>query len=273
MLNIYELEKKWIKYKIKSYTPYAIIFLALLLISFTIPFILNFYQETPSKKTDSDKIIIKEKDIKPISKYKKKLLPKLKIQKKEIEQKPKVLKKKIIYAKEVVNKKSEQKIVIQPSLNFIKDIQNDSMVKIEKNDEKKVIDNKAPKQIKVSKIKNPETKKNLPNKLSISINKQNTEYDINQVIKRFKKNNNPALSLFIAKKYFELGDYRKSYNYALITNNLNRDIEESWIIFAKSLVKLHKINLAVKVLQDYINYSNSNQAKLLLNRINIGKFK
>ncbi|RLA73513.1 MAG: hypothetical protein DRG78_22425, partial [Epsilonproteobacteria bacterium] len=84
---------------------------------------------------------------------------------------------------------------------------------------------------------------------------------------------NPALSLFIAKKYYELGEYRKSYNYSLKTNNINNDIEASWIIFAKSLVKLDEKKMAVKILKKYISHSDSNRAQLLLNNILSGKFR
>ncbi|MBU4110699.1 CDC27 family protein, partial [bacterium] len=97
--------------------------------------------------------------------------------------------------------------------------------------------------------------------------------DIEEIITRFKKNNNPALSLFIAKKYYELGEYRNAYNYSLITNELNKDIEASWILFAQSLVKLNEKDKAVKVLRDYIKHTNSNRANLLLNDILSGKFK
>ena len=83
---------------------------------------------------------------------------------------------------------------------------------------------------------------------SISIVRQTSQNEINEVVKRFNKNNNPALSLFIAKKYYELGEYRKAYNYALKTNNINNHIEASWIIFAKSLVKLNEKDMAVKTL-------------------------
>ena len=107
----------------------------------------------------------------------------------------------------------------------------------------------------------------------ISINKENTFQDIQQVIKRFKINNNPALSLFVAKKYYELKQYNKSYNYALITNEINPNIEASWIIFAKSLVKLKEKKMAITTLEKYIEHSNSNNAKILLNNIKSGKFK
>jgi len=105
------------------------------------------------------------------------------------------------------------------------------------------------------------------------ITHQNTYNDIAEIIKRFKKNNNPALSLFVAKKYYELGNYRQAYNYALMTNEINKDIEISWIIFTKSLVKLGKKRDAIKTLKEYIQQSHSNSAQILLDEIQSGKFK
>jgi hypothetical protein len=131
------------------------------------------------------------------------------------------------------------------------------------------------KKTKIEKIKTPEPKMIKPEEQqsSISIHRQNTQEDIHHVIKRFKINNNPALSLFIAKKYYELGEYRKSYNYALITNEINSNIEASWIIFAKSLVKLNEKDIAIKTLRTYYDHSGSNKAKILLDEIISGKFK
>jgi len=106
----------------------------------------------------------------------------------------------------------------------------------------------------------------------LKITHQNTAKDIEHVLKRFENNNNPALSLFVAKKYYELGDYEKSYNYALITNDINSDIDDAWIIFTKSMVKLNRKNKAIKVLTKYINQSHSAEAKILLDDILSGKF-
>lgn len=107
----------------------------------------------------------------------------------------------------------------------------------------------------------------------INIKRQDTQKDIQDVIKRFKKSNNPALSLFIAKKYYELEDFNKAYNYALITNGINNNIEDSWLIFAKSLVKLNKKSKAVETLKKYIGHSDSYRAKILLENIKSGKLQ
>ena len=107
----------------------------------------------------------------------------------------------------------------------------------------------------------------------INIQRKETKDDIKNVIARFQKSNNPALSLFIAKKYYEIFNYKQAYNYALITNQINAQIEDSWLIFTKSLVKLGKKKMAMKTLEEYIQNSHSNNAQLLLNEIKSGKFR
>jgi tetratricopeptide (TPR) repeat protein len=181
---------------------------------------------------------------------------------------------------------AEQKVLLSPSMNFIKNIQHGTIpsnsVAVYKNQapaptrhqsapapefiEETVL--AQPIEIEEKKVREEITKVN-----TINIKRQNEYSDIEEIITRFKKNNNPALSLFIAKKYYELGEYRNAYNYSLITNELNKDIEASWIIFAKSLAKLNKKDEAIKVLKDYVKYSNSNRANLLLDEIQSGKFK
>ncbi|OQX59424.1 MAG: hypothetical protein B5M52_03420 [Helicobacteraceae bacterium 4484_230] len=107
----------------------------------------------------------------------------------------------------------------------------------------------------------------------LDINRKSDEKDIQDVIKRFKKNKNPALSLFVAKRFYAIGNYQQSYNYALITNELNSDIEDSWLIFAKSLVKLDQKEMAISTLESYIESSRSIKAKLLLDSIRNGMMK
>ncbi|HIP55234.1 MAG TPA: hypothetical protein EYH11_07155 [Sulfurimonas autotrophica] len=110
-------------------------------------------------------------------------------------------------------------------------------------------------------------------RVAITIERGETKNDVFEVVKRFRKSGDPALSLFVAKKYYELGDYKQAYNYALITNQINPDIEESWIIFAKTLVKLHKKNKAIYTLEEYIKVSHSSNAEILLHEIKSGKFQ
>lgn len=262
MLNINDLERRWLKYKIKSYIPHLII-----LISFIVILILLF-------------IVL---NIKPVIKQ----APVIEPMPKKVELKSKVT---AVIHEKPDDKKSEteinnNKVVLSPSLNFMNNMQESTTPKYKTQVTSKV----QPQKIKTTEIERPvkqESKKSItvepqqkikPIKIkqesSISIVRQTSQNEINEVVKRFNKNNNPALSLFIAKKYYELGEYRKAYNYALKTNNINNDIEASWIIFAKSLVKLNEKDMAVKTLSKYVKHSSSNRARVLLNNIVLGKFK
>lgn len=107
----------------------------------------------------------------------------------------------------------------------------------------------------------------------VNISIKDSDDNLDDVIKRFKNSKDPKLSLFIAKKYYQAGDYEQAYNYALATNNLNNNIEESWLIFAKALLKLNKKDEAIETLQRYISFSKSATASQLLNDILVGKIK
>ena len=102
---------------------------------------------------------------------------------------------------------------------------------------------------------------------------QISDDELNSVINRFEKLRNPALSLFIAKKYYAQGNYHEAYNYALGTNRLNPEIEESILIFSRSLVKLGKKEEAITTLKAYLNKANSTEASVLLDKIEKGTFK
>lgn len=108
---------------------------------------------------------------------------------------------------------------------------------------------------------------------SLQLTKKEDKEDLQSVVKRFKKNKNPKLSLFLAKRYYNMEKYYYAYNYALITNELDNTLEDGWILFAKSLVKLNQKQKAIETLKKYIYHSNSDQAKILLDSIENGSFK
>jgi len=285
MIDMIDLESRWRKYKIKSYVPYAIIAFSIIVITIIS---ITFFNSTDKKSvahkdTKIKNNIILEKKIKinttkPIKKNTKDIIKKINI--KEVPEK-KIIKKEPTKepTKAIQKLQQEGKLLLSPSLNFMKYMQSNTpdyyegeVIKTENTETKTT-------KAKITQTKSKEIQKNVvieidkKNKNMITRNKQSTLKDIQEVIKRFKINNNPALSLFIAKKYYELGQYNKSYNYALITNEINPNIEKSWIIFAKSLVKLNEKEMAIKTLKRYIQHSQSNDAKILLNNINSGKFK
>ena len=214
MTNVYELEKRWVQYKVKSYITDKKVLFSIISILLLILF-LSF---------SNDKSLHVENKIQNSSHVEKSI----------VEKEP--LKDKKTTTSKSENIVIKEKVVLSPSLNFIKNIDRD---KTDANKEKKSL--KISKQlIKKERVVNDSKSE------SISFKRTATKNDIDSVIKRFNENNNPVLSLFIARKYYELGDYNKAYNYALITNRINNDIEDSWIVFAKSLVKMGKKDKAVK---------------------------
>jgi len=90
------------------------------------------------------------------------------------------------------------------------------------------------------------------------------------VAERFHQSHDTDDSLFLAKSYYRKGNYKKAEYWALQTNKVNENIEESWLIFVESKVKLGRKNEAINVLTAYIKRSNSAEAKSLLYKIKKG---
>ena len=268
MLNIRELQKRWLHYKIKSYLPSAVIITTLLIITAIVYTLFTVKNKEIPDTVDTKQI----KESQNISQKKQKIV------------------RKITQTPVINNHNQSTSLTLKPSLSFMDNIKSEEqqpyniLNKSSTSPQNKIIKkrNKVVQNAKIEeeyidieqkrqkKTTNPQVsqKKNI-----ITIERRNTQKDIKEIIARFKKNNNPALSLFIAQKYYELGNYEQAYNYTLITNEINNDIEDSWLIFAKSLVKLHKREMAIKTLTKYINYSHSGNARILLNDIKLGKFK
>jgi len=278
MIDMIDLESRWRRYKIKSYAPYIVIAFSIIVISIVsiVFFDSNDKKNIPHKDNKIKNNIILEKKIEKNTTKPIKTPTETTIKKVDIKEVPE---KKIVKKEPTQTIQKEEKLLLSPSLNFMKYMQSNTPDYYEgevRKDEHIKEKTTKPKnrQVKSEEIKtNVVFEEDKKDENVIIRNTQSTLKDIQEVIKRFKTNNNPALSLFVAKKYYELGQYNKSYNYALITNEINPNIEKSWIIFAKSLVKLNEKDMAIKTLKRYIQHSQSNDAKILLNNINAGKFK
>ena len=87
------------------------------------------------------------------------------------------------------------------------------------------------------------------------------------VEKRFYESRDIDDSIFLAKSYYRKGLYKKSEYWALQTNKLNNNIDESWIIFAQSKMKQGHKNEAVRILTNYVKRTGSQNALNILNRL------
>lgn len=90
---------------------------------------------------------------------------------------------------------------------------------------------------------------------------------------RFNKTKDPKLAIFLAKSYFNEGNYTSALNWAIITNELESDNEESWILFAQSSVKLGNKLAAINALEAYLSKYDSNRIRLLLEQIKNGEYR
>ncbi|CAA6826667.1 MAG: Unknown protein [uncultured Sulfurovum sp.] len=117
------------------------------------------------------------------------------------------------------------------------------------------------------------SQKTKPNKINFDQPRKRKHLDIVEtssksayvdVEKRFQKTQNPHDSLFLAKSYYKNGDYQKAEYWALETNKIDTNIEESWIVFVNAKVKLGQKGEALKVLTQYISQSDSDVARQLL---------
>ncbi|MDB2562167.1 CDC27 family protein [Sulfurimonas sp.] len=295
MLNLNELESQWLRYKIKSFLPHFLILISISLI--LIIFISMDFDEKPVViKTKNNTTTINqhsnlEKNTSNLLKQNDTLIPKIVIKEVNTPNIEQINVKKVDTLKSTTPiLKQPEKLVLKPSLDFIRTMKEHSpnyynsyaasknIPKKKKKIIQKISSPKIEEVILDTQVKEVETSKEVEKvievkKEAMKIQRQDTQDDIQHVVKRFKQSNNPALSLFIAKKYYALKNYNQSYNYALLTNQLNNDIEESWIIFAKSLYKLNKKDKAINMLKQYIDTSHSHRAKILLDNIKSGKIK
>lgn len=281
MLNVNDLEARHKKYKIKSYAPYFVIFasVTVAVVSITSFILYNSKIEADIVKEEQTQPVIVQK-IEVASATKEKNETVQEVEQKTVQEEAAV---EPITAKEDIKAEQKQeKVSLSPSLDFMGKMGSNNQVHYTKEaistvkdvPKEIIIDIKQEEKIVPKKVeKVEEVAINIDKKTPINIARKDEQEDLSHVIKRFDVNHNPALSLFIAKKYYQLGNYEQAYNYALMTNEINNNIEECWIIFTKSLVKMGKKEKAVETLKKYISHSSSSQAKQLLDEILSGKFK
>ena len=237
MLDIANLERRWLRYKIKSFFPYALVISLVIISGFIIPLVVSHGTSSKPpvslKKSDSES---KTPLPSPVSHY-------------------------------------ENSMILEPSMQFLQSMNVPSASDENKNAITIPTTTSKPRlsEPKVEPVIHPPIVKPLQvpvekGKLT-SIKRDDTAFDIHELEERFKNNSNPNLGLYIARYHYDHGNYPESYNYALKTNAINSTMDESWLIFAKSLVKLGKEDQAKKTLQLYISKSNSQSAKNYLDTL------
>ena len=283
MNNVRELERRWLRYKIKQYMPYTLLLVSLVIVGAVLYSLFSINKEennktlalhkqrsqaTPQDTPSPHKIVVSKKPEKTAQAVQNKV-PASKPSKEVLASQEK---KSIKYPLVSLEKRTKP---LEPSLDFLNKMKKNSVFPEEdKGEEPPLNTHNQSLQYTTKQLQNEKKESSQQKAPQIMIKvKRTSKKELQEIIKRFKRNNNPRLGVFIARKYYNMGDYNKAYNYALLTNQIDSSLEDSWIIFAKSLVKLGQKKRAIKTLKVYIKTSHSNKAQLLLDNILRGKFK
>jgi len=249
MYDIKPLEEEWKQYKKNKKKPYLIFLVVFVLFLVSIFSFLNYKtisfpkisnlnsSENTKLKTKKNSSILLDNELSVIQVNKQEMIENI---------------------KPIVKLKVEKRIENGvPTLPIVDDIP-----VLEDKPKRKVVRKKL-NNIKVTKQKIEKPRK----KMHLNIIESSSVSAYKDVEKRFYQSHDTDDSLFLAKSYFRKGNYKKSEYWSLQTNKVNTNIEESWIIFAKSKVKLGRRNEAIRILTNYAKRSSSGVAKNLLYKL------
>ena len=91
--------------------------------------------------------------------------------------------------------------------------------------------------------------------------------------KRFLDSKKVKYAIELSKIYFVKKEYKKSLRWAIISNGIDSNSEDSWILFAKNKVKLGRGDEAVNALSVYLRVHDSKKVKRLLSDIKKGLYR
>lgn len=99
------------------------------------------------------------------------------------------------------------------------------------------------------------------------IQSSGSDVSVDELTAKFEKSNSSDIAVLIARRYYDIKDYKNSEKWALIANELDSNNEESWIIFAKSKYNLKQKDDAISVLKIYNDKANSANIEDLMKQI------
>lgn len=114
----------------------------------------------------------------------------------------------------------------------------------------------------------PEIAKNDP---AVSIRKRDVtqEERIALLKERFAESREIRHAIEISTYYHDNGDYQQANYWAITANDMDKNSEKSWLLFAKSAYALGKKEAAVNALQTYLKTHRSEAARSLLREMQL----
>lgn len=288
MLNaeeIIEIEKKWLKYKIKQKSKFFMIFIILLSIIIALIYFFYISKENINIKTikTEKKLPLVKETIKPKTTEYVPIKPYNNVIDKNISTKPidKNITKNIEPTKIV--KKGTQEVVknstttsssyhlkLEPTeqanelfstnsfLTFNSPIAQEIQTKIKKDIET----------ASINKIENIQTSEKKKPTISIGMKDMNT---IAYLKEKFYSTSSIVFALMLAEEYYYDKNYNESLKWSLTANDIDSQNTKTWYWFAKSKVKLNQKEDAIRALKAYLTNNNSKRLNTLLHKIELGE--
>jgi tetratricopeptide (TPR) repeat protein len=276
MYNYDELEKIYYKRKIKKFF-FSFSFLFILSIVFYLLFIYFKQSKNRNHTINTTKVEINSSKKNSVNLIK----PEINLSKKSIVNVTK-LEKNISKTNNVDLKKSEVNILkktkkeVNHSINkidklmlnpIIPDVNITSISTSNKNKSSIESMNKLVKKQVKQKINNSQ-KLEVEPKPTILIKVSKEKSSLKNLLNNYKLFPEYATAIKIATIYFNKKMYNNCIEWAKKANNINAEDEESWLLYAKSLVKLGKIKEAKKLLDSYLQiYGQNRKVKQYLRSI------
>lgn len=92
----------------------------------------------------------------------------------------------------------------------------------------------------------------------------NEDKPLESWIEKYNQKKSYALAIYITKQYYFESDYKNAGIWAKRANQLDRNKEEAWLFYAKSVYALGDIDKAKRILNIFLQYKDSTKAELLL---------
>ena len=83
-------------------------------------------------------------------------------------------------------------------------------------------------------------------------------------IEKYNQKKSYSLAIYISKQYYFDSEYKSAGIWAKRANQLDRNKEEAWLYYAKSVSALGDIKKAKRILNVFLQYKDSTKAELLL---------
>jgi tetratricopeptide (TPR) repeat protein len=85
--------------------------------------------------------------------------------------------------------------------------------------------------------------------------------------KKFYASNDVKYAFAIAERFLEMKKYKEALKWSLIANELAPESDRSWLLFAKTKLKMGKRQDAINILQAYLKTYDSNKVSRFLKKI------